>query len=88
MAVRGEVMMQETHVDMTREAGGPDWFQRLCQWFKGVSVRPRQIEPVSQYGTWDPRREQFTPLRAEAAADLLAAQYGAAWTTRIYAGSI
>lgn len=88
MSVRGEVMTQTRRVDMTVEAGGLDWFQRLCQWFKSVSARNRRIDPVSQYGTWDPCREQFKPLHAEAAADMLAAQYGAAWTARFYGGSI
>jgi hypothetical protein len=73
---------------MRVEVGGLDWFQRLWHWFKGLLERPRHIGPVSRYGTWDPRREQFTPLRAEAAADLVAAQHGSAWVARIYGGSI
>ena len=88
MRVRGEVLTSGTRLDTTIAAGGLDWFQRLYQWFRGMAVRHRHIDPVSQYGTWDPHREQFKPLRAEAAADLLAAQHGAAWATRIYGGSI
>jgi hypothetical protein len=88
MAVRGETMPHGARLGMTVEAGGLDWFRRLWQWLRGVSTHGRQIGPVSQYGTWDPRREQFKPLRAEAAVDLLAAQNGAAWSARIYNSSI
>ena len=65
-------------------AGGLDWLHRLYQWFQGLTRSPREIPPVSQYGTWDPERERFQPLRAEAALDLVIAQRGASWSTRLY----
>jgi hypothetical protein len=88
MPVHGETMARGSHLGMTVEAGTLDWFQRLARWFKRASRHEQPTAAISSYGVWDPRRERFTPLRADAAADLVAVQYGPIWTARIYGGSI
>lgn len=88
MAVRGETMPRGARVGARVEAGGLDWLRHLWRWFKPGSAREREIGAMSQYGTWDPERERFRPMRADAAADLVAAQYGSTWSARIYGSSI
>jgi hypothetical protein len=68
--------------------GQLDWFQRVYQWFVSFTHRPQQIGAVSPYGTWDAKREQFHPMKADAAADIVAARNGADWAARIYGSSI
>jgi len=70
------------------DVGGLDWFQRVCQWFRSFTPRSREIGPVSRYGTWDATREQFQPLKAEAAMDIEAARNGASWASKIYTASV
>jgi hypothetical protein len=43
---------------------------------------------VSPYGSWDAQHERFRPMRAEAAADIVATQNGVLWSTQIYSISI
>ncbi|MDQ3828650.1 MAG: hypothetical protein M3361_04935 [Candidatus Tectomicrobia bacterium] len=70
------------------DVGGLDWFQRVCQWFRSFTPRSREIGPVSRYGTWDATREQFQPLKAEAAMDIEAARNGASWASKVYTASV
>jgi hypothetical protein len=65
-----------------------DWLHRVSQWFKGLNFRPRAIPPVSPYGTWEPERERFQPLRADAALDIVISQRGMSWATQLYNSSI
>jgi hypothetical protein len=68
--------------------GGPDWLQRLYQWFQGRTRSPREISPVSSYGTWEADRERFQPFRADAALDIVIAQRGTSWSTQLYSASL
>jgi hypothetical protein len=43
---------------------------------------------VNRYGTWDATREQFHPLKADAAIDIEAARNGASWASKIYTASV
>jgi hypothetical protein len=65
-------------------AGGLDWLHRLYQWFQGLTRSSQEAPSVSAYGTWEPKRERFQPLRADAAFDIVIAQRGASWSTQLY----
>jgi hypothetical protein len=39
---------------------------------------------MNAYGTWEPKRERFQPLRAEAALDIVISQRGTSWSTQLY----
>jgi len=88
MRAHSQTMDQRPRVGVMVDVGGLDWFQRLRQWFKGLSPRRREIGPVSPYGTWDAQHERFRPLRAEAALDIVAAQGGVSWSSQIYNTSL
>ena len=88
MRAHSETMIQGTRVGVPVPVSGLAWLQRLQQWFKSFHRPSAAIAEVSQYGTWDARREKYRPLQAEAAADLVAAQHGAEWSMRVYSSSI
>jgi hypothetical protein len=88
MRAHTQTIAQRPQVGVRVNVDGLDWFQRLSQWFKSFAHRSRTIGPVSPYGTWDAKHEQFHPMRADAAVDIVAAQNGASWTSRIYSVSI
>jgi len=77
MRAHGQTINHRTQVGVGMDVGGLDWFQRVCQWFRSFTPRSREIGTVSRYGTWDATREQFQPLKAEAAMDIEAARNGA-----------
>src|SRR5262245_5264645 len=68
--------------------GNLDWLHRFSQWFKGLTFSSRAVPPVSPYGTWEPERERFQPLRADAALDIVISQRGMSWATELYNSSI
>jgi hypothetical protein len=70
------------------DVGGLDWLHRLYQWFQGLTRSSREIPPVSPYGTWEPERERFQPLRADAAVDIVISQRGMSWSTQLYNSSL
>jgi hypothetical protein len=88
MRAHSETMTQGTRIGLPVQVSNQDWLQRLWQWFKSFRAPSADIAAVSQYGTWDAHCEKYYPLKAEAAADLVAAQHGTAWSERIYSASI
>lgn len=88
MRAHSQTIAPRPQVGVTMDVGGLDWFQRLCEWFSGRLHGPRKIASVSAYGTWDAERERFRQMRADAAADIVAAQNGTVWTEQIYSASI
>lgn len=88
MRAHSQTINHRSQVGVRVNAGGLDWFQRVYQWFKCFTHQSHEIGPVSRYGTWDAAREQFHPLKADAAMDIEAARNGASWASKIYTASI
>jgi hypothetical protein len=68
--------------------GGLAWLHRLYQWFRDLTHSSREITPASPYGTWEPERERFQPMRADAALDIVISERGASWSTQLYNSSL
>jgi hypothetical protein len=88
MRVHSHTIEQRSQIGVSVDIGGLEWFHRLCQWFRSAAQRQHEIGPVSPYGSWDAQHERFRPMRAEAAADIVATQNGVLWSTQIYSISI
>jgi hypothetical protein len=88
MRAHSQTIDQRPQVRIPVHVGGLDWFHRLCQWFGALTHGPREIPPVSPYGTWDPQRERFHQMQAEAALDIVASRSGMSWSTKIYNSTI
>jgi hypothetical protein len=84
MRAHSQTIDQRPPVRVSVQVGGLDWLHRLYRWFTALSHGPREIPPVSPYGTWDPQRERFQPMRAEAALDIVASQRDTLWSTKLY----
>jgi len=68
--------------------GDLDWLHRLYQWFKGLAHNSEAIPPVGPYGTWEPERERFQPVRADAALEMVISERGTLWATQLYNSSL
>jgi hypothetical protein len=88
MRAHSQTIDHRPQVKLSVPVGGLDWFHRLCQWLKALTRSPREIQPVSPYGTWDADHERFHPLRAEAALDIVARRSDMVWSTKLYNGTI
>jgi hypothetical protein len=88
MRVHSQTMDRRTPVSVSVQVEGLDWLHRLYQWFRVFTHSPRQIPPVSPYGTWDSQRERFEPMRADAALDIVASRNSMLWSTKIYNSTI
>jgi hypothetical protein len=88
MRAHSQTIAQRPPVRVPVQVGGLDWLHRLYRWFSALSHGPREIRPVSPYGTWDAQRERFQPMRAEAALDIVASQRDMLWSTKIYNSAI
>ena len=88
MRAQSQTFDQRSPVSVPVQVGGLDWLHRLYHWFRALTHSPREIPPVSPYGTWDPQRERFQPMRADAALDIVASERGALWSTKLYNSTI
>jgi hypothetical protein len=88
MRTHTQTIDQKPQIGVTVDVGGLEWFHRVCQWFKSITPRQREIGLVSPYGTWDGQRERFQPMLAEASVDIVAARSDIPWSVKIYSTSI
>jgi hypothetical protein len=88
MRAHTQTIDQRPQMGVSVAPGSIDWLHRLYQWFQGLSRSSREVPPVSMYGTWEPERERFQPLRADAALDIVISRKGTAWSTQLYNSSL
>ena len=88
MRAHSQTIDHRPQMGVPAEVGGLDWLHRLYQWFQSLTRSPREIPPVSPYGTWEPERERFQPFRADAALDIVISQRGTSWSTQLYNSSL
>jgi hypothetical protein len=88
MRAHTQTIDQRPRIGVSGASGSTDWLYRLYQWFQSLSRSFVGSPPVSAYGTWEPKRERFEPLRADAALDIVISQRGAAWSTQLYNSSL
>jgi hypothetical protein len=88
MRVHSQTIDRRSQIGVPVSVGGLDWLHRLYQWFQGLTRRAWKVPPMSTYGTWDPKRERFQPMRAEAALDIVISQRGTSWSTELYNSSL
>jgi hypothetical protein len=88
MRAQSPTIDQRPQMGVTVDVGGLDWFHRLYQWLRGLTRSSREIPPVDAYSIWEPERERFHPMRADAALDIVIAQRGASWSTQLYNSSL
>jgi hypothetical protein len=63
---------------------GEGWRQQLRQWWTARREGHRRATLAALEGYWDPQREVFRPLQANAAIDVAAAQGTLSMATMLY----
>jgi hypothetical protein len=84
MRAQSQAIDRSSQIGVPVSVGGLDWLRRLYQWLQGLIRRPRKTTPLSTYGTWEPERERFQPLRTEAALDIVISQHSVSWSTQLF----
>ena len=74
MRAQGLKTMGWTHRLVGRDRSGPGWYRQLRGWWTACQAARRAAHLASLTACWNATREAFTPLRAEAAVDMAAAQ--------------
>lgn len=60
------------------------WYHELREWWTAHKAARRQAKLEALKAGWDAKRERLKPQRAEAAADMVAAEHAFSTATAIY----
>jgi hypothetical protein len=84
MRAHGHTLVWGTHLGTRRARDAQGWSQRLQAWWAAHKAARQQARLTSLNSCWDAQHEVYTPLRAEAARDLAAAQGDFSTATQLY----
>jgi hypothetical protein len=83
MRSHGQATVWGTHIGVGRARSGAGWYRQLRQWWDAHKAAHEQAKLRALDARWDTRREALRSLPAGAAADMVAAQYAFATTTKL-----
>jgi hypothetical protein len=75
MPVHGHTTIWGTHIGIGRVRDAKRWDQRIKQWWAAHKAARHAARLVTLKAPWDAKRETVRPLRADAAADMVAATH-------------
>jgi hypothetical protein len=85
MSAHGHTLHWGTHIGVGRARDSKSWYQQLRSWWTACKAVRREAHLASLRACWYVRHETCTPLRAEAAYDLVARQSEFSTATQVYA---
>jgi hypothetical protein len=85
MQSHGQATVWSPQVDGGRARAGEGWRLQLRRWWAGCRAARQHATLAALEGSWDPQREAFRPLRADAAPEMAAAQGTLSLATMLYA---
>jgi hypothetical protein len=83
MRSHGQTATWGTHIDIGRASGSTGWYEHLKAWWTAHQAMRREARLAVLAARWDAKREALTPLRADAASDLVAPAHVFSTTTTL-----
>jgi hypothetical protein len=84
MQRHGQATVWSPQVGVGRARAGEGWRLQLRRWWAARRDARRRATLAALEGCWDPQREAFWPLRADAAPELAAAHGTLSMATMLY----
>jgi hypothetical protein len=84
MFAPGHTTVWGTHAGVSRTKHGKGWYQQLRDWCMARRTLRQQARLAGLNRRWDAQREGVKPLRADAAAEMVAAQGAYSTATSVY----
>jgi hypothetical protein len=84
MHAHGHTTIGGTPIGVGRARDAKGWYQQLKEWWASPKAMRREARLAALNACWDARREAIKPQRADAAADMIAAEYAFSTATTLY----
>jgi hypothetical protein len=84
MRSHGHTITWGTHIGAGRARDAKGWYEHLKAWWTAHKAARHEAKLAAMAARWDAKREALTPFRAEAAADMVAAEHACSTMTTVY----
>jgi hypothetical protein len=84
MRAHGQTMVWGTHIGVGHAHDTVSWYQQLKAWWQARKTAHEQARHHALTACWDAKHETVRPFRAEAAAEMVAAQHAVSVSTMLY----
>jgi hypothetical protein len=84
MRTHGHTTTWGTHIGVSRAKLGGGWYHEIKEWWATHQAARREARRAALNARWDATRERLKPLRAEAAADMVAAEHAFSTAITVY----
>jgi hypothetical protein len=83
MHVNGHTTIWGTPIGVGRARDTKSWYQQIKEWWAAYKAARHDAKLATLKARWDARRETVRPLRADAAADMVASRHACSTTTAL-----